>query len=107
MLVSAAFVLNGHGFEAIKSVSSTLKMPSVGNGTFYRNVRKWIYPSINRKFSAMQVRVLTHVKQLVGKLTISGDGQFDSPGHCAKYCSYTIIENTTGYVIDFHVVEKG
>ena len=33
-----------------------------------------------------------------------GDGRCDSPGHSAKYCTYTFIETETGRVVDTVVV---
>ena len=34
-------------------------------------------------------------------LILSGDGRADSPGHCAKYGSYTVIDMTCSKVVDF------
>ena len=28
-----------------------------------------------------------------------GDGRSDSPRHCARYCSYVVMENETGTVL--------
>ena len=39
-------------------------------------------------------------------LVLSGDGQYDSPGHCAKYCAYTVVENSTGSALDFQIAQK-
>ena len=39
------------------------------------------------------------------KLGICGDGQCDSPGHCAKYGTYTVMDENTNKVLDFEVVQ--
>lgn len=39
-------------------------------------------------------------------LSVAGDGQMDSPGHNAKYCQYTMIDTTSGYVIDSQLIDK-
>ena len=39
------------------------------------------------------------------KLDLCGDGRCDSPGHCAKYGTYTIMEENTSKVFDFEVVQ--
>ena len=39
------------------------------------------------------------------KLDLCGDGRCDSPGHCAKYGPYTIMEENTSKVFDFEVVQ--
>ena len=40
-------------------------------------------------------------------LVLSGNGRADSPGHSAKYGSYTVIELTCNKVIDFKLVQVG
>ena len=40
-------------------------------------------------------------------LTLSGDGRCDSPGHSAKFGSYTVIEQQTNRVLDFQLVQVG
>ena len=41
------------------------------------------------------------------KLALCGDGQFDSPGYSAKYCTYSIMNCDTDEIIDFCVIQKG
>ena len=38
-------------------------------------------------------------------LWLSGDGRCDSPGHNAKYGRYTMIDQQTDKIVDFHVVQ--
>lgn len=38
---------------------------------------------------------------------LAGDGQFDSPGFCAKFVTYSIMDLNTGYIIDFSIIQKG
>lgn len=33
-----------------------------------------------------------------------GDGRCDSPGHSAKYCTYTMMDAESGKVVDIEVV---
>jgi hypothetical protein len=36
---------------------------------------------------------------------LSGDGRCDSPGYCTKYCTYTMLEQDSGLIADFHLVQ--
>ena len=38
-------------------------------------------------------------------LVIGGDGRVDSPGHSAKYGSYTVMELQMGVVVDVQLVQ--
>ena len=35
-----------------------------------------------------------------------GDGRIDSPGHCAQYCSYTMMEDVTKKIITLETMDK-
>ena len=37
-------------------------------------------------------------------ITLAGDGRCDSPGYSAKYCTYTLMADTSEKVVDFEVV---
>jgi hypothetical protein len=39
-------------------------------------------------------------------ISITGDGQYDSPGFSATFCFYSIVETTTKKMLDFYVAEK-
>ena len=39
-------------------------------------------------------------------VTLSGDGRNDLPGHTARYCVYTLMEETSKVVVDLEVVDK-
>jgi hypothetical protein len=38
-------------------------------------------------------------------MTLQGDARCDSPGHCAKYSTYTMMEANRNKVVDFQVVQ--
>ena len=38
--------------------------------------------------------------------SLSGDGRNDTPGHCAKYCTYTVVELTSIEILACIVVDK-
>ena len=44
-------------------------------------------------------------KDLEGTVTLGGDGWADSPGHCVKYGTYTMMELRLGKVIDVQLVQ--
>lgn len=39
-------------------------------------------------------------------LVVAGDGRCDSPGKCAKFCTYTIMEVSTNIIIHSETVDK-
>lgn len=37
---------------------------------------------------------------------LAGDGQYDSPGYCGKYCSYSVMDLKSEKILDFEVVQR-
>ena len=36
----------------------------------------------------------------------TGDGRNDSPGHCAQYCTYTLMEEKNSNIVEIVTVDK-
>jgi len=49
---------------------------------------------------------LEELKNGFNKIWLASDGQFDSPGFCAKYCTYSMMDVQTGKIIGFKLVQK-
>ena len=37
---------------------------------------------------------------------VSGDGRCDSPGKCAKFCTYTLMESSKNIILNSETVDK-
>ncbi|KAI8493457.1 hypothetical protein Bbelb_288540 [Branchiostoma belcheri] len=40
------------------------------------------------------------------RITLLGDGRCDSPGHNAKYCTYSFMEESSKYILHFEMIQK-
>ena len=71
---------------------------------FYDSQLKYLFPVVNEAWE-------TELNRQINKLTCSevvnldGDGRCDSPGHCAKYGTYTLMDEKQGNVVAFSVVQ--
>ena len=52
-----------------------------------------------------QLALLAQCRTIGTPMKIGDDGRADSPGHSAKYGSYSIIDLTTNKVIDMQLVQ--
>ena len=71
---------------------------------FYETQLKYLFPVINKAWedeSRNQIDKLSSKKVV----NLDGDGRFDSPGHCAKSGTYTLMDEDTGNVIAFEVIQ--
>ncbi|KAL4126650.1 hypothetical protein QTP88_010859 [Uroleucon formosanum] len=45
--------------------------------------------------------------KILSNIWLAGDGQYDSPGFCAKYCIYSVMDLNSSKIVDFQLVQKG
>lgn len=50
--------------------------------------------------------IVVGILEKYGDLCLCGAGRNDSTGHSARYCVYTLMENSTKVILDMAVVDK-
>ncbi|XDV52485.1 hypothetical protein PO909_021212 [Leuciscus waleckii] len=73
--------------------------------TFRRHARLFLEPSIHHKWK-MDQQAMFQQLQPQGKIALSGDMHADSPGHSAKYCSYTLMHLESNTILDIQLVQS-
>jgi hypothetical protein len=75
-----------------------MKIATSSRTTFYEIQKDYVLPVIWQEWIEMRTDLYNEFR---GKeLTVSGDGQFDSPGYTADNCFYTVVESETDKVND-------
>lgn len=72
--------------------------------TFFRHQRDFILPSILKHWEESRNIVIDKVKS-VENVTWSGDGRFDSMGHCAKYGVHTMLYSPLDKIVHFELIQ--
>lgn len=80
-----------------------LNCHTISSNTFFRHQKQYLQPAISTTWKSQQLALLSTLK--AQKLVLSGDGRADSPGHSAKYGSYTVIEMSYNKVLDYRLVQ--
>lgn len=57
------------------------------------------------KVHASDMKKVVH-EVMQNKVFLSGDGRNDSPGFCAQYCAYSLMEAVTKVIVDIEVKDK-
>ena len=92
LLMSSAILLSGATFTKIATLAEILGLCFFSEKTFCSIQDSYLFPVINEVWEREQDTVFN---DLEGKdLWLSGDGRCDSPGHSAKYGTYTMIDQT-------------
>ena len=82
-----------------------LNCHTISSNTFFRHQKQYLQPAISTTWKSQQLALLSSLKSQKKKLALSGDGRADSPGHSAKYGSYTVIEMSCNKVLDYRLVQ--
>ncbi|XP_075714768.1 uncharacterized protein LOC142750022 [Rhinoderma darwinii] len=104
LLLSASILFSGLNFQKVNELFNILGMVSISEKTYYRHQSKFLFPSIDIAWQEEKNKNFEELKTT--PLCVSGDGQCDSPGHNAKYCTYTILDSLSDKILDFEVVQK-
>ena len=104
LLLAAAILFTGNTFTSISNLASCLNLQFFCERVFYDTQRKYLFPVVNEAWEAKNNK---QIDTLTSKAVVNleGDGRCDSPGHCAKYGTYTLMDEDTGNVVAFNVVQ--
>lgn len=100
-----AIVLSGSTYRKLKDLFTILNVPFYSHTTFYRYQREFVFPAIDIAWKKEQAAIKT---SLSGQsVALAGDGQFDSPGHSAKYCTYSMMDLMSKKIVYFEIDQVG
>ncbi|XP_028519514.1 uncharacterized protein LOC114576651, partial [Exaiptasia diaphana] len=103
LLIPAAIVCTGGAFQEFSNFADALQLKFIGKSCFFKMQNNIILPVINKQYKAQQQNVIMDVKQGM-PLNLCGDGRSDSPGHTAKYGTYSLMDENSGQILDFSLV---
>lgn len=105
LLLAAAILFSGNTYARMHDFADYLKMPILSESQFYALQKRYLFPVVNDTWISCQVGVLQGFHGAT-KVVLCGDGRCDSPGHSAKYGTYSLMDVHTGLIIDFVVLNK-
>ena len=105
LMFPAMASMSGLGYTLLENVMNGLRIPYCSSTTFYKNIKIHLYPAIVHRWELMRTALLELFKSK--EVDIDGDGHYDSPGWTAKFCTYSILEISSGAILDLFVCQKG
>ena len=78
---------------------------TIAKRTFFRHQNEYLHLTISAVWEKHQALLLSELRREKRKLVVGGDGRADSPGHSAKFGSYTVMELKKEVVIDVQLVQ--
>ena len=105
ILTSAAILYSGSLPTKALRIFHILKCATITSMTYFRHQTKILQPAVDQIWVNHQSSLLQSIAAQNRNLFLSGDGRADSPGHSAKFGSYTVIDMFSNKVVDFKLVQ--
>ncbi|XP_041423545.1 uncharacterized protein LOC121395070 [Xenopus laevis] len=99
--VANAIILTGSSFTKIKEFFALLSIPFFSATTYYKYQTQYVFPAIELAWQKEQESLYNEISD--DAVVLAGDGQFDSPGYSAKFCTYTMMDLLSKIFLDFTV----
>lgn len=105
ILLSASILFSGAISSKVLRVFQHMKVACISQRTYFRHQNSLLQPVVQRVWVQEQTAHLT-LLQMEGKpLVVGGDGRADSPGHCAKFGCYTLMDLDHNIILDIQLVQ--
>ena len=77
----------------VLKVLSFNNLLSISPSTFHLHQKGYTASAVMAEWLDAQAQIMDELREIGGGLELSGDARFNSPGHCAKYGCYSLLEN--------------
>lgn len=105
ILTSAAILYSGVIPAKALRIFQILNCLTISRKTFFRHQSHYLQPAVDSYWTKQQNALLDKMKDQKKKLAVGGDGRADSPGHSAKYGTYSLLELSCNKIIDFQLIQ--
>jgi solute carrier family 8 (sodium/calcium exchanger) len=105
IMMSAAILLSGSLVSKTVRLFQHLKLTSISCRTFFRHQKEILFPVISRVWKERQEWLVASLLADEREIVVGGDGRSDTPGHSAKFGSYTMMELKANVIIDMQLVQ--
>ena len=99
IFLASSIAFSGLPLAKFQRFAWLVNLKFISDSVYYQLRRDFILPTVRQKWNVERKNMvkLLRSRDLV---VLVGDGRCDSPGHSAKYCTYTFMETKTSRVID-------
>ena len=80
-------------------------VPAISDDTYFAHQRSVLLPTVEAVWRQFQQHYITTAQMQNHSVTIGGDGRADTPGHCAKFGTYTLMDLDLMKVVDVRLVQ--
>ncbi|KAK0145629.1 hypothetical protein N1851_015461 [Merluccius polli] len=102
--LSASIYFTGSSYFQVQKLFQAMHLQNISYSAFRRHASTYLETAVIHKWHQDQEAEFQLLSQR--KVKIGGDMREDSPGHCAKYGSYSLMNLETNSIIDIQLVQS-
>ncbi|KAK3086012.1 hypothetical protein FSP39_012145 [Pinctada imbricata] len=103
--ISAGILYSGSIPSKALRFLEQMNVKAITSRTYFNHQQAILYPSILGVWRVYQSKYFQTIRSNNMPICIGGDGRCDTPGHSAKYCSYTILDVNYMVVADIQRIQ--
>ena len=104
LLLSASVLFTGNTYEHVAAFANCINIEFISSKSFYDRQRSVLLPVLQNKWEYEQQKLLQELSQEDG-VDLAGDGICDSPGYSSKYCTHSLMHNTSQKIIHYELLQ--
>lgn len=105
LLISASLLLSGLLPQKTFRFFNFMNCATISKTAFFRHQKCFVQPAVSYVWRQNQSKIFSAIKSSKRNLSVGGDGRCDSPGYCAKYGAYTIMDLEQNQILDMQLVQ--
>ena len=105
ILLSAAVLFSGCSPTKAFRIFSFLNLLVMHIQTYWSYQKDFLWPAIENIWRTTRDIALRSLRENNEGIVVSGDGRADTPGHSAKYGSYSLMDMNSSHIIDIQLVQ--
>ena len=103
--LSTAILAAGAIPSKVLRVLSHMQVATISTRTFCRQQRAFLFPAVRSVWAGHQAWIIASLRAEDKDVVLGGDGRCDSPGHSARFGSYTMMDLNTNVIIDMQLIQ--
>ena len=104
-LLFSAILLTGSLPEQSLRVLRKVGCASITSRNYFIHQRWFLFTAISKTWNMYHEALVAMLQSDHSTLVLGGDGRADSPGHSAKYGTYTLMELSHNIILDIQLVQ--
>ena len=102
--LAASTLYSANTYAKLEAFFKLANIPFLCRTSYYNIQKNFVFGVLNEAWLDEKTILISGIKKKPG-YALSRDGCCDSPGHCAKYMKYSILDQASNKVIDMEICQ--